>query len=354
MAAPIDIVIPAFNQLHYCQQCVSTILQNTTRPYRLILVDNGSTDGVAAFFDSVPDATVIHHETNRGFAGGVNAGIAASTGDVLLLNSDTLVPKGWLEQLENALYRDPSIGIAGPMSNCVSGAQEIPGLDFANMEEIDAFAARHAQSHLGQWKPVERLVGFCMLIRRAVVNALGGFDESFGIGNFEDDDYCLRARRAGWQLAMAEDAFVFHYGNRTFAGMGIAGADWDDLMGRNQRYFIEKWTAAVQDDPERVAVSLAANREAQEAWRRGDAAEALRHFLRAIEAAPNFEINYNDFGAVLWELGERGRAYEQFARALRLRPKYVEARTNLLSAAAALDRMEDARALLREIGGDLP
>ena len=87
----ISIIIPAFNQLDYCRQCILSVQLHTPPPYKLILVDNGSTDGVAEYFDEVPGAHVIHARKNLGFAGGVNLGMAAAEGPVLLLNRDTLV-----------------------------------------------------------------------------------------------------------------------------------------------------------------------------------------------------------------------------------------------------------------------
>ena len=86
---------------------------------------------------------------------------------------------------------------------------------------------------------VNRLVGFCLLIAREVIEAIGPLDEQFGIGCFEDDDYCLRAIAAGFRAVIAGDSFVHHYGSRTFLGAGVdAGA----LMRENQRRFVEKWS----------------------------------------------------------------------------------------------------------------
>lgn len=352
MPPSISIIIPAFNQLDYCRQCVTSIVMNTTRPYRLVLVDNGSTDGVSEFFDEVPGAVAIHLESNQGFAGGVNAGLRAAEGHVLLLNSDTIVPKGWLERLEAALLREPNIGLAGPMSNQVSGAQCIPGLDFSGMEDIDAFAGRLAREKAGQWQATERLVGFCMLIREETVRAVGRFDESFGIGNFEDDDYCLRTRRAGYRLCMAEDCFVFHYGGRTFAGMGILGDAWNTLMDRNQQRFFEKWAAVASvSPPEAVQAAEAANREALDCWKQGQAAEAVRLLKQAIELAPERADSYSNLGAVLWEFGERERALDNFQRALRRNPRHQDARENYVAAAAALHQQDEARAFLESLGG---
>ena len=83
-----------------------------------------------------------------------------------------------------------------------------------------------------------RLIGFCLLIRRAVIEAIGLLDERFGVGCFEDDDYCLRAIAAGWRAVIAQDAFVHHFGGRTFVGSGL---DHAAILRENERRFREKW-----------------------------------------------------------------------------------------------------------------
>jgi len=345
---PVSIIIPAFNQLHYCTQCIASIRANTFYPHRLILVDNGSTDGVAEYFDTVPEAIVVHADTNRGFAGGVNLGLDHVEGHALLLNSDTLVPRNWLARQVAALERDTDIGMLGPMSNYVSGPQQIDGLEFTAMSEIDAFADGLAQREAGQLADVFRLVGFCLLIRDRALQTVGRFDESYGIGNFEDDDYCLRVRRAGYRLCIAKDCFVFHYGHRTFLGMGITGEKWTELISENQGKFQEKWDLKPEDRTEAAQKSQALNAEARAAFEEGNPAEALRLLKEAIRAFPRLEANFNDLGAVLWHLGEHERAYDQFVRAVKLNADYSEARENLHNAAEALGRSAEVRDMLAE------
>jgi len=304
-------------------------------------VDNGSTDGVAEFFDSVPNAVVVHAGENRGFAGGVNLGLERAEGHVLLLNSDTIVPRGWLERLVAALESDPRIGMVGPMSNCVSGSQQIDGLILSDLAEINAFADEHARTHAGKLRDVARLVGFCLLIRAETVAAVGRFDETYGVGNFEDDDYCLRVLRGGYRLCVAEDAFVFHYGGRTFLGMGVVDDAWRDLVARNEKTFHDKWAVRPEERSDAVQQSREYNRRAAAALEAGDYVEAVRQYKAAIEIAPAYDLNYNDLGVALWRMGAHERAYDQFARALRLNPKNADARENLRIAAHSLGRAAD-------------
>ncbi|HEO70086.1 MAG TPA: glycosyltransferase [Candidatus Hydrogenedentes bacterium] len=347
MAEPTSIVIPAYNQLDYCRQCIQSIHQHTRADYRLILVDNGSTDGVSEFFDHVTGAEVIHSATNLGFAGGVNLGIQRAMGHVLLLNSDTLVVPGWFERLEAALAQADTIGIVGPRTNYASGYQQIDGLSFASYDEIAEFARKLAEEHAGTLTDVPRLIGFCMLIRDRVIRDVGLFDETFGVGMYEDDDYGLRARRAGYRLCVAEDAFVFHYGNRTFAGMGIVEDKWHALMAENEHRFSEKWQGIAEQESRQL------NADAHAALAEGKTAEALRLLMQAVDACPGLGVNHNDLGAILWGLGEHERAFDCFARAIRLKPGYEEARANLIDVARATGRMAQAEALLSGNDDDL-
>jgi GT2 family glycosyltransferase/tetratricopeptide (TPR) repeat protein len=194
--------------------------------------------------------TVIVNAENRGFPAAANQGIKAASGSqILLLNNDTLVTGGWLRRLLWALDSDPTIGMVGPCSNFVSGAQQIEvpyesrewRVESREPEEevLNQFARDWGEANEGRTEETSRLVGFCLLIRREVIEQVGTFDERFGIGNFEDDDYCLRARQAGWKLVIARDAFVHHFGGRTFIGNGV---DHGALMRQNARLFHEKWS----------------------------------------------------------------------------------------------------------------
>ncbi len=337
MAAPVSIVIPAFNELDYCRQCLNALLAHTRGEYRLILVDNGSTDGVGDFFDAIPGACVIHAGSNKGFSGGVNLGLAYAEGHVVLLNSDTLVPEGWLERLTAALECSSNIGMVGPMSNCVSGPQLIEGLSFDSLDAINAYARDLAERRQGALTETDRLVGFCLMIRDTVVRDVGLFDEAFGIGNFEDDDYCVRVRAAGYKLCIAEDAFVFHYGSRTFLGMGITDAAWRDLIDTNEDLFRRKWNAAPPDRTSAEADSRQLNATAKRAFEAGNLKQAVRLYSKAIETFPLLDTNYNDLGAVLWNMGEHERARHYFECAIRLNPANTEARENLRDAQASRD-----------------
>jgi GT2 family glycosyltransferase len=165
---------------------------------------------------------------------------------VLLLNNDCLVTTGWLRRLLRALDSDPRIGLAGPSANCVSGAQQVE-VRYDDLAGLDGFAWDWGKTHNRGVEDTDRLVGFCLLLRREVIDRIGLFDERFGLGCFEDDDYCVRALRAGFRAVIARDAFVHHFGGQTFRG---AGVDLAAQLRHNQELFRAKWAEADRAEPE--------------------------------------------------------------------------------------------------------
>lgn len=236
----VSIVILACNQLMYTQACIESIQQHTAEPYELILVDNGSTDGTLAYFQSIPGAKVIHNDQNLGFAKGCNQGMDVSEGEyILLLNNDVIVSQGWLAGLLRCAESSPAVGIVGPRSNNISGTQQDEA-NYRTVREFHLFAKRYAEQHAGETWGLDRLVGFCMLIKRQVVDQIGGMDEQFGLGNFEDDDYCRRARQAGWTCMVTNEVFIHHFGSRTFTANQI---DFHKLLTTNMKLYEAKWGA---------------------------------------------------------------------------------------------------------------
>ena len=243
-AAPtVSIIMLALNQLEHTRLCLDSIAAHTTLPHEIILVDNGSTDGTPEFLKTWSAAhagcTVIRNESNRGFAAGNNQGLAVARGEyVLLLNNDTIVTTGWLEAMLAVFAQQPGTGIVGPVSNRVSGPQLVRDAAYQTLPEMHAFAQRYVQANVGQSFEVVRAVGFCLLASRDVITQIGGLDESFGSGNFEDDDFCIRTQLAGFRIRVARDAFVHHTGSQTFAGEKI---DYRVSMQRNWDIFRKKW-----------------------------------------------------------------------------------------------------------------
>jgi GT2 family glycosyltransferase/tetratricopeptide (TPR) repeat protein/predicted SAM-dependent methyltransferase len=240
-----SIIILTRNQLDYTKRCVESIERWTLEPYEIIIVDNGSTDGTLEYLDELAARNslvrVVKNGENLGFAAGNNRGIAVAKGDyVLLMNNDVVVTPGWLERMLACAARDPQIGIVGPTSNCVSGLQYVdqPLYNTESLTGLERFSQEWAFKHHREVLPIWRIVGFCMLISRAVIEKIGGLDERFGQGNFEDDDFCIRAAIAGWKCAVARDSFVHHFGSRTFASEKV---DYSSLLAKNWEIYKQKW-----------------------------------------------------------------------------------------------------------------
>jgi GT2 family glycosyltransferase len=231
----VSIIIPTYNGLHYLKDCIATIRMHTPIPHEIIVVDNGSSDGTVEFCRD-ERLVFVANPDNPGFPGACNAGMKIASGDaLLLLNNDVLVPRHWLSNMLNCLYSGAEIGIVGPMTNYGSGKQQID-FPYTNLEEV---AAHLHHVNRGNWLEVRRIIGLCMLIKREVMERIGCLDERFAPGHYEDDDYCYRARMAGYRLMIAQDAFVFHYGSSSFNREGEARVQ--QLLQRNRGLFIEKW-----------------------------------------------------------------------------------------------------------------
>ncbi len=284
-------------------------MHRTRPPWELVVIDNGSTDGTAAYLADVRDTaplpvTVIANTKNLGFPAAINQGLECARGEYLvMLNNNAVVTEGWLEQLlgvasirvtggsgkgtnlrmftteftentESAEARQfkelkneypgrditvidlapgSKIGPVGPMSNYAAPPQLVEDVAYRDLNEMEVFARRWREEHRGKWMRVAKLSGFCLLMTRAVYDAVGGLDTRFGLGFFDDDDLAERARRAGFERAVARDLFVHHFGSRTFMGNGI---DANKLLEENAAKFAAKWGNSVPQGAQGGAAGL--------------------------------------------------------------------------------------------------
>ncbi|MBI3817368.1 MAG: glycosyltransferase [Planctomycetes bacterium] len=235
----VSIVIPVWNNLQFTNTCLRSIAGYTGIPHEVIVVDNGSTDGTPEFLKSQRRVRTITNDKNLGFAAACNQGMRAARGKhILLLNNDVVVTPRWLELLLSHAAADPAFGVLGPRTNFAAGPQQLSSVSYKNLGELESFAAAFREAHAGERAIVPRIIGLCMFIKRECYDRVGLLDERFGIGNFEDDDYCVRARLAGFQCVIAGDVFVHHFGSQTFKLLGV---DFKQLMLENRGKFVEKW-----------------------------------------------------------------------------------------------------------------
>ncbi len=244
-AAPIDIVVPVYNAAADLARCVQSVLDYSSGDWRLLLIDDASPDpAIGTYFSALrarplPRVALLANQTNLGFTLTANRGIAEARdgADVVLLNSDTVVTRGWLDKLSRCAASDPRIGTITPFSNnaeicslprfCVNN----PWPPAGDPEPLVAALERAA---VPTYPDLPTGVGFCLYIRRALIDEIGSFDPAFGLGYGEENDFCLRATAAGYRNVLCEDTFVLHLGGSSF------GAKRADLALRNTALLLER------------------------------------------------------------------------------------------------------------------
>lgn len=226
----VSIIVCVHNALPDVRRCLYSVLASTLPPFELVLIDDGSDEETREFLKTAAlqhQATLIRHPTAQGYTRAANKGLASAKMPwLVLLNSDTVVSNGWLDGLVAAGVQHERIGLVGPVSNTASW-QSLPFVesdgDWAQNPlppDMDITEMAHLVAAASRRQPIDLpfLNGFCLLIRRAVLNELGPFDDQvFGAGFGEENDYCIRARQAGWRLVVADDVYVYHAQSRSYS-----------------------------------------------------------------------------------------------------------------------------------------
>jgi len=384
----VSIIILTFNALQYTKKCVRSIQQHTVYPYEIIFVDNASTDGTAKYLRKIvrkhDNFSLIENKENKGFAAGNNQGMAVARGDyILLMNNDVVVTPGWLDRMISCAEKSPDIGMVGPVSNYVSGPQLVDDVKYntSSLAGLNEFAAKRAEKYSGRSRRILRVVGFCMLIKRAVVDKIGGLDSRYGLGNFEDDDFSLRAALAGFGSCIAEDCFIHHFGNRTFIGAKI---DYRESLLKNWEIFKEKWGLPKElsygspynvmqiskggfvpekhyypltgrdfqwknefgntsfDSNSNAAEKIYIN-EIQPLINEGKHEKATIALEELITLYPKFALAYNDLGVLYFNKGEKEKALSYYEKAVQLQPENIIYQKNLADFYyVVLGRVEEA------------
>lgn len=221
----VDVIVPVYRGVAETRRCLESVLADPDRPAgRVIVVDDRTPEAaLSGWLDNLAAAgriTLLRNRRNLGFVASTNRGIeAAGTHDVALLNSDTEVPHGWLRRLAAQAYAARDIASVSPFSNNATicgypsdADSPLPlGLDLGTIDN----ACREVNA--GRSVAVPTTVGFCMYIRRAALDEIGGFDaKAFGRGYGEENDFCMRAAQRGWTHRLACDTFVYHEGSVSF------------------------------------------------------------------------------------------------------------------------------------------
>lgn len=241
-----SIIILTCNKLEYTKQCIESIRKHTDKKeYELIIVDNKSTDGTVEWLKTQSDVKCIFNSENQGFPKGCNQGIRNSKkeNDILLLNNDVIVTKNWLTNLKRCLYSNENIGAVGPLTNSAAYYQSIE-VPYKNLKELEAFASDFNISNPLEWEERQKLIGFCMLIKRDILDEIGYLDERFTPGNYEDDDYCIRIINGGFKILLCKDTFIHHYGGVSF----VRNEEYKTLLTKNEELFKKKWNFISRDN----------------------------------------------------------------------------------------------------------
>ena len=246
MEAALTVVVPVFNGFEATRRCLESVARHTPARCNVVLVDDASTDPrvapfLAQFADSRAGTTLLTNAANLGFPGAANRGMAATKGDVVVLNSDTVVTEGWIEGLERCRDSDPAIGIVCPLSNRAT-LLSIPGIEvlFAGPggePDVDAIARCVVRVSERRYPLLPTAVGFCMLVTRRALDEAGPFDAAYGRGYGEECDLSMRALDRGLRVACADDVYVHHQSEGSFGAVDRV----DELRERNARLLDRRW-----------------------------------------------------------------------------------------------------------------
>jgi len=223
----IAVIIPIYNALAETKQCIDSVLNsNNKKQLEIYLIEDCSTDDkVRPYIENLAQMHVnirgIYHKSNKGFVYTVNEGIGiAQTLDIILLNSDTVVNNDWADRLCACAYSKPRIATVTPFSNNATLCS-FPHMDHCSdlkasqSRQIDrVFSIVNARRSL----EIPTGVGFCMYIRRTILDRIGAFSEQhFGRGYGEENDFCFRAKAQYWSNLLCADTYVHHHGGRSFS-----------------------------------------------------------------------------------------------------------------------------------------
>lgn len=215
----ISIVLLAYNHLDYTKQCIESLFKYTNEDYELILLNNGSNDGTKEYFNELTkeqkNVRAVHLTKNVGPINAWNIGIKRSRGKyVALVCNDLILTTNWLSNLVTCLESSEQIGFVSPGANFISNFQQIKG-QYRDMDEMQEFAKQHNISDARKWEERLRVMPCVLLARKQIFYDICFFDNRFYYGEYGDDDFSFRTRRAGFKAVYAADTFIYHYGSVT-------------------------------------------------------------------------------------------------------------------------------------------
>ncbi|SHS25401.1 putative glycosyl transferase [Mycobacteroides abscessus subsp. abscessus] len=244
-------VLLCYNNWGMTKQAVTTLLNSfdsnhQSKGMELIIVDNGSTDetpeGINQIKEKYENQLIkienLRLDQNMGYTPGINAGLAKCQGKIIsILSNDLSFPLNWFNGLVEVLESDKEIGLAAPYLSMSSGVQNV-NKQFSTLDEMNAFAANFMKENETNIFFTHRIIGACMVFKEEVIQLTGGNDIWFGLGQFDDDDWCLRTMVAGYKIAVVGKSFVHHLSAATYNQQSaLLNATFFTNQGKMQR----KW-----------------------------------------------------------------------------------------------------------------
>lgn len=231
-----DIVLPVFNALTYTKDCLGSVIDYTQDvPYRLIIIDDSSDRYVQEYlryFSRRHRHVFLYVNSRRiGFLRSSNLGMSIGKSEyITLLNTDTIVTPGWLSRLLRCAASNSSIASVNPLTNFAANIniKIAPGANIFGMNEVVFASSKFL------YPDIVTGVGFCMLLRRAVLEKLGYFDEVYDMGYCEESDLCMRMTSNGYRTVVCDDTYIYHKGRASFFSR-------DERFKRNIGIFNERW-----------------------------------------------------------------------------------------------------------------
>lgn len=235
----IDLVVPVYNSLHHVRSCLRSIIAHAQGDVHLYVIDDGSQPNVHNAVLKILQrgapgwSTLIKNERNIGYLRSVNSAGFAGTGEhVVFINSDTVVPPGFVKKVEEGLSKS-GVGVLSAVSNWANWSRVCwalpPGHNIFSLNRVLApFDSKLVD--------IQNASGFFFATPRRLFEELGGFDEAYGAGYWEEADYCMKALDRGYRVTVDPSLFVYHDGWGSFQEGGR-----NENMAQNKAIFMSRW-----------------------------------------------------------------------------------------------------------------